>query len=353
MLYPAALPAAALAAGILLGIFLPTDPALTRILLALTWLAALVAFRLRRDRWLVAGFALGFIVAGELLGAQANNAALKTPLGTLFDRHLPPNEHQLFATIDGRLRTDAALGPNGVSLSIDVDRFVFEGGDRSTAGGAIIGVGGDLVPSQAEEWHEGRRVRVPATLRRPARYLDPGVADSQREFAWRGTSLVGSTKSHRLVDVLERGGWLQELLAATRRRVRHSVAASVAPWSERSAAVVTAILIGDRAGLDDEMQRQLQEAGTYHVIAISGGNIAILAALCVFVSRLFRIGPRSSALVIIVILVMYALIVGGGGGASVGRATLMAVVYFAAQLGDQRSKPGNVAALSAALLQSF
>ena len=27
------------------------------------------------------------------------------------------------------------------------------------------------------------------------------------------------------------------------------------------------------------MQRRLQEAGTYHVIAISGGNIAILAGL--------------------------------------------------------------------------
>ena len=38
-------------------------------------------------------------------------------------------------------------------------------------------------------------------------------------------------------------------------------------------------MIGDRAGLDEGVQRSLQEAGTYHVIAISGGNIAILAGL--------------------------------------------------------------------------
>ena len=37
-------------------------------------------------------------------------------------------------------------------------------------------------------------------------------------------------------------------------------------------------LIGDRAGLDDAVVRRLQEAGTFHVIAISGGNIAVLAA---------------------------------------------------------------------------
>jgi competence protein ComEC len=191
---------------------------------------------------------------------------------------------------------------------------------------------------------------VQASVRRPAKYLDPGVPDSQRDFAWRGTSLVGSAKSPLLVEVLDRGSWLDELLASMRWSIRHRVARSVAGWSERSAAVVTAILIGDRAGLDDEMQRQLQEAGTYHVIAISGGNIAILAALCVFVLRLVRIGPRASAGIIIAVLVLYAFVVGGAGGASVGRATLMALVYFLAQMADQRSQGGNVAALSAGLL---
>ena len=50
-------------------------------------------------------------------------------------------------------------------------------------------------------------------------------------------------------------------------------------WSERSAAIATAVLIGDRSGLPDADTRRLQDAGTYHVIAISGGNIAILTLL--------------------------------------------------------------------------
>jgi len=78
--------------------------------------------------------------------------------------------------------------------------------------------------------------------------------------------------------------------------------------------------------------------------------IAILAGVCVFVLQLCGTGPRGTALTVIAILVMYAYIVGGGGGASVGRATLMAVVYFGTQLADHRSVPGNVAALSAAAL---
>jgi hypothetical protein len=58
--------------------------------------------------------------------------------------------------------------------------------------GGSAGVGGDLRSGRITEWRAGRRIRVPVTLRRPATYLDPGVADSQRDFAWKGTSLVGS-----------------------------------------------------------------------------------------------------------------------------------------------------------------
>jgi competence protein ComEC len=348
--YPAVLPAIALAAGVAAGIARPSDPGLLRFLIAFIWLSGCVAFGLRRPRWFLVVIVTGFAIAGDLLGARANVDAVQAPLGVLFDRHLPAGEYQMVSSIDGTLTADATRGTSGVSLRIAVDRFVFEGGHRTTRGGVVIGVGGDLSSAPIEEWREGRRLRVQATVRRPAKYLDPGVRDSQREFSWRGTSLVGSVKSPLLVDVLARGTPLQELLSATRWSIRRSVSRCLATWSERSAAVVTAILIGDRAALDDEIQRLLQEAGTYHVIAISGGNIAILATLCVFALRWFRVGPRASAVIIIGVLILYALVVGAGGGASVGRATLMAVIYFAAQVRDQRSSAGNVAALSAGLL---
>src|SRR4029079_19394451 len=57
---------------------------------------------------------------------------------------------------------------------------------------------------------------------------------------------------------------------------------------------------------------------------------------------------RAAMLWAIVVLGAYALLV--GGGASVDRATLMAVVSFAARAIDQRSAPLNVIAVVAALL---
>jgi len=349
--YPAALPTLALAAGIAAGIFLPAgflSPSVFLSLLVGGWLSAAFALVTRCDRVFFFQILAGFTLCGLALGNQASGAALNTPLGIWFDRNLPPHQYQIFATIDGTLRSDAVRGVNGVMLSIDVDGLELDHQRRAISGGVIAGVGGDLSLGRLVEWRAGRRVRAPMSLRRPAEYLDPGVSDSQRDFEWRGTSLVGSVKSDALVEVIERGNPISEALAAIRSNVRTAVDAHVGPSSPRSAAVVTAILIGDRAGLDDEMQRQLQEAGTYHVIAISGGNIAILAGLCVVLLRIIRCGPRSAAAAIMLILIGYAFVV--GGGSSVGRATLMAILYFAAQLGDHRSTPGNVAAVSAAAL---
>ena len=50
-------------------------------------------------------------------------------------------------------------------------------------------------------------------------------------------------------------------------------------------------------------------------------------------------GPRISALLVIVMLTAYALVV--EGGSSVGRATLMAAIYFAALLFDHRTLPST------------
>src|SRR5205085_142058 len=90
------------------------------------------------------------------------------------------------------------------------------------------------------------------------------------------------------------------------------------------------------------------EAGTYHVIAISGGNIAILVGLLIGAFRLAGALGRTAMLAAIPLLVGYAMLV--GGGASVDRATMMAVVYPAARALDHQSPALNSLALVVAFL---
>jgi competence protein ComEC len=141
---------------------------------------------------------------------------------------------------------------------------------------------------------------------------------------------------------------IDEAVDGTRAFARRSIADAVGRWSERASAIVAAIVIGDRAGLDVDVQRRLQDAGTYHVIAISGGNIAILAGLLLGAVRSVGLLGRAAMVGVIVLLIAYARLV--GGGASVDRATLMAAVYFAGRAADQRSPPVNTVAVAAALM---
>ena len=352
----AAIPAAALLAGAAFGLSLPEPHfALAYVLVSASVAGAIFAWMLRR-RWLLVAFvSLGFFTGGWILSAVEWQRAWRPPLRIAFEQiaraqrddaaahgRRMPEDDEAFAIVEGVLRADASPTDAGVSLSVAVD------GVEGREGGILVTVVGSLAADHLDDWRAGRRVRLPVMLRRPSRYLDPGVPDLERALARRGTTLVGSVKSGALVEVLSRGSALDETMGAIRAFARRAITGAVGRWSPQSAAIVTAIVIGDRAGLNDDVQRRLQEAGTYHVIAISGGNIAILAGLLLGVFRVAGVLGRTAMLSAVAALVAYARLV--GGGASVDRATLMAVVYFGARAFDQRSPPLNALAVVAGLI---
>jgi competence protein ComEC len=361
MRHAAVIPALGLLAGSACGLLLPFPDRLASTLLILCAAFALWAWRRAHVLLFACAVAAAFFAGGARLASHAWEDARRPPLRAAFDTlareerlaaaregRLLPEDDEAMAIVTGRLRADAAPGLNAVSLTIDVDTLGSGGVVWPARGGLLASVGGTLAAGRLDEWRAGRRIRAPAQLRRVARYLDPDVPDAERALARRGIALVGSVKSGALIEVLDRGSAVTEALASTRAFVRRAIARSVGRWSPRAAAIVAAIVIGDRAGLDDDVERRLQEAGTYHVIAISGGNIAILAGLLLGGFRVAGLLGRAAMIAAIAVLVAYAALV--GGGASVDRATLMAVVYFAARAVDQRSPPLNAIAFVAACL---
>ncbi len=378
----AAVPAAGLLGGAAAGLLLPDfSHSILFVTLILAGLSSGWAWRGGKPRVIVIGVAAGFFAGGMLLSSTAWERAWRPSLRTAFEelarsrrveaaaegRRLPEDD-EAFAVVEGRLRADAARLDSGVSLSLDVDTLaepnpllksgaavsaapIGSAGRRvggAKAGGALLTILGSSAPGLADSWRAGRRVRMPAELRRPSRYLDPGVPDNERALARRGTTLVGTVKSGALVEIVARGSVLDEAMASARATARVAIGGSVGRWSPQAGAIVAAIVIGDRAGLDQDVQRRLQEAGTYHVIAISGGNIAILAGLLIGGFRFAGSLGRGAMVSSIAVLLGYAQFV--GGGASVNRATLMAVLYFGAQIFDHKSSPLNVLAVVGALL---
>jgi competence protein ComEC len=307
------------------------------------------------------GYAIRFVlVAGcaicVIAGAEAQYRALHPPIRQLLDEQLGGfaidtvgiERHDTPFEIEGRLIADATITDTGANLRLRLHHVRLDTCPQPVNGGVSVTVAGGLIAEAAGEWRAGRLVRMPAVLRRPARYLNHGVPDQELMLARRGIALVGSVKSAALVQVVERGRWFDEWAASIRASVRRSLARHVAVRDPQSGAVAIAILIGDRGSLDPDVEQRLQQAGTYHVIAISGGNIAILAG--VVLALLWAAGVRGgwAAGAAAAVLVAYAHI--AGGGASVMRATVMAAIYLSLRIIDQRTAPKHAMAITVAII---
>ncbi|HSC29137.1 MAG TPA: ComEC/Rec2 family competence protein, partial [Vicinamibacterales bacterium] len=290
---------------------------------------------------------VGALLAGASLGSDAARRAYAPPLIGWYES----NATGQAVTLEGVLREDAAASPFGVSLAVDVHGIAPATGTAgdlgATAGGVRLTIGGTLAAGRIGEWRAGRIIRVTAWLRPPAVYRNRGVTDDRKALARRGIALVGSVKSADLVELVGRGPALSEAAAACRAWARARLSSAVGGWSRRSVAISAAILIGDRTGLSAEDERRLQEAGTYHVVAISGGNVAVLTLLLLGVLRLLRVPARAAAAASILLLVFYGRI--AAGGASVDRAVTAACVYLAGRTIDQSGPALNVLAVAAML----
>jgi competence protein ComEC len=94
---------------------------------------------------------------------------------------------------------------------------------------------------------------------------------------------------------------LAHRLARWRGRLLHEADALFAASDDR-AAVVRAMLLGDRSFLDTEQVEAFQQTGAYHILVLSGLQVGVLAAILLWTARrlrlplLFRIGLTISAL---------------------------------------------------------
>ncbi|NOT26324.1 MAG: DNA internalization-related competence protein ComEC/Rec2 [Acidobacteria bacterium] len=349
------LPGVVFLVGAVCGLHLPAVAALTWLCGAFV-VSGWIAWWAEKDRIVTLAMAGGFFCAGICLAADARHQALHTPLRALLDREIggfsieslgPAARHEPML-VRARLIEDASLAGSLATLSAHVLAVQVRGTWLDTHDAVGLSIGGGHASDHLDEWLAGRIIEAPVTFRRPSRYLNDGVPDFERDLAMGGTTLFASAKSALLVRVVEQGSRLEEAAARVRQHVRRAVNRWVGRHENVAAAIVTAVLIGDRSGLPDDIRLRLQAAGTYHVIAISGGNIAILAALILGTLYVFGLSGRFAAFVTMALLVAYAEVV--TSGPSVWRATLMAVAYLGARVMDHRSPPWHALAIASLLI---
>ncbi|MCV0403374.1 MAG: DNA internalization-related competence protein ComEC/Rec2 [Chloroflexi bacterium] len=120
---------------------------------------------------------------------------------------------------------------------------------------------------------------------------------------------------------------------------------------EPEAALGAGILLGVRSAIAPEIEDAFAAAGLTHVVAISGWNIAIVAALVAVAARPLERGPGgrwTTAAVAVSVVGGYVLL--AGASPSVVRAALMAGAMLVARLGGSRAHAASALMLAALLM---
>lgn len=349
--------AAALVVGVALGATAPATPPVgaalaVPVVLGVLAIGAIAARRrtVARVLALLACVAFGAVRAQDAAWRLLHptlRAELDHAFGGFAIEALGPEGPHPPILVRMRADEDAAADAFGARFRAHITQMAVGGRWRDVEGGVAISVSGAAPAEVVREWRAGRELEASTVFRRPSRFLDAGVPDDERRLALDGTTLFGAVKSAWLVRVTARGAWYDEGSATVRAWVRETVARAVGPWSPTSAAILTALLIGDRTGLPVGLTERLQAAGVYHVLAISGGNIAVLVLVLLALTRLAGAPPRASAACTLLMLLVYARVV--VAGPSVFRSVLMAAVYLGAQLFDHRAPPWHAVSLAAAV----
>jgi len=169
--------------------------------------------------------------------------------------------------------------------------------------------------------------------------------DERGWLARRGVHVVLRGRDWRVVG--RRGG-----VGGLSDRLRAHVGRSIAPGlgGERRA-VLAGIVLGEDEGLSDELQDSFKAAGLYHLLAVSGQNVAFLALAVLALAWLLGISRLPAEVVAIAAIVAYVLAV--GWQPSVVRAGVAGVLASLAWLVSRPRDRWHFMALGAAVLLAW
>jgi competence protein ComEC len=174
----------------------------------------------------------------------------------------------------------------------------------------------------------GERLRFPAKLREPRNFNNPGAQDFKGYLLRQGIQAQASVRGDQ-IEVLPGtsgtiwGRWRSRASRAVRERI-HQL------WPRQQAALLDAMLLGERSLITRETNTAWQRTGIYHILVVSGMNVAIFASVLFWVFRRMRCGKIPAVFLTLLISVAYAYL--AESGAPVLRAVLMLALFLAADL---------------------
>lgn len=257
-------------------------------LIALFVFAALGVF-LRKRRWL---FAACLLLAGVAAGMCRMTLALNA---------IPAVETQYSVALKGRVVSEPFQNPDTGRL---IAKFQVETLDGEPSDLVLRLYLRDEEPVPADALAYGQRIEFTGHIWQTEPVTNPYEFDFGDYLHRQGLSAYTTAKLADVTVLDTRKDILSRFIDA-----RKALARRIDALFPENAAMVRALVLGDRSLLDEELRASLNRTGTAHLISISGLHVTVLAALLSLFLGLF-LPKRTANLVAVLLLIPYGALIG-------------------------------------------
>ncbi|HEV2489047.1 MAG TPA: DNA internalization-related competence protein ComEC/Rec2 [Candidatus Acidoferrales bacterium] len=248
----------------------------------------------------------------------------------------------------GRLREDPEELPWGLRYTIDLESEVAAGHTFSAKGGLRLTYYTSRNAESPPLLHAGDEVEALCIARVPRNFLDPGAFDERGYLARQSIELLGTLRS---LDLIEKVGASRLSLTHLLARVRGNLLArldTMFPGEQDRAAILRAMLLGDRNFVDSSVAVGFQKTAAFHVLVVAGLHVGALAIFILWLGRILRLPLFATTILTLAVLAAYVGIV--QDRPPILRAALMSAVFLCARLLFRRVALVNTVAVAALVL---
>lgn len=189
----------------------------------------------------------------------------------------------------------------------------------------------------------GSEVTIRGTVYPFPEATNPGSFDAKSYYASLG--IVGKVEDVLLLEAGEEYSVCQESLYRVKEYFRNRL---YHIFPKKEAGIMTAMLLGDKSGLDDEVKALYQENGIIHILSISGLHITIIGMSLYQLLR--RVGTQvlPAAVLGSVVIILYGIMT--GMSVSTARAIGMYLIHMLAELAGRTYDMLNALGLMAVFM---
>ncbi|MDP2913253.1 MAG: DNA internalization-related competence protein ComEC/Rec2 [Candidatus Omnitrophota bacterium] len=193
----------------------------------------------------------------------------------------------------------------------------------------------------------GDEVILQGTLSKITGLKNPGTFDYPKYLAIRDIYSVLKVRDFDVVKKLGAGSKLH--IKSWAYKLRRFIREACDKHLEgTNASFMKAILIGDRIGLPDDIKDSFVKTGTVHIIAISGLNVGMIAAVIMFFLAMARIPRKADLVFVSLFMIVYCFT--AGASPPIVRAVIIFIIITAGYLIDRTSDMLNSLSLAAVLI---